>query len=126
MNSPRKYFLRQYSSENYWHGGIGYTHMETVLEKEGYIPFELPVSSVRLFTFFRRLQILVNVFFISNRTDEWVFIFPVYGRMNRLLVKILLAKKVRLTAIVGDIDGLQDDDNDLLKRSCHFCVAFRL
>lgn len=120
MSSPHKYFLRQYSNENYWHGGIGYTHIETILEKEGYKPVELPVSSVRFISFFHRLVKLVSIFFFTKRTDEWVFIFPVYGRMNRWLVKILLAKKTRLIAIVGDIDGLQDGDDVLLKKEIAF------
>lgn len=120
MSNPRKYFLRQYSNENYWHGGIGYTHMETILAEEGYIPVELPTASVPVFSSLLRLVKLLSIFARAKRQDEWVFVYPVYGRMNRWLLNLLIKKEVKITGIVGDIDGLKDNDEKKLKKDIAF------
>ena len=41
MNPSRKFYLQQYSQENYQHGGQGYVDMEKILEQEGYKPSRL-------------------------------------------------------------------------------------
>ena len=33
----KKYFIKQYSFTEYMHGGIGFTDIENILEKEGFL-----------------------------------------------------------------------------------------
>lgn len=123
MSTARRYFLRQYSNEHYRHGGIGYTDMETILGSEGYTAVQLPAVRIPVLSFLVRLVAIGKRWIVAKRCDEWVFIYPVYGRMNRWLLRALLWKRVKVTGIVGDIDGLKDEDAVLLKKDIRFLCA---
>ena len=115
LKQRKRYFLKQYSQTNYWHGGIGYTHMEQWLEKAGYQPISFAESSV-LYRFWQLLSWLFRV----KRRDCVVFIYPVYPRLYRLFLWLLRQRRQTLLCVVGDIDGLKDDDHTQLKRDIHF------
>lgn len=122
MNASRKYYLQQYANEKYQHGGQGYVDMERILEQEGYWPYRLEEREERsrILTFFKRVLQLVKVICTAKKSHEWVFIYPVYGRMNRWLLRILCFRVERMICIVGDIDGFRDGDNRQLVRDLKF------
>lgn len=121
MSGSRKYYLRQYSQEKYWHGGIGYTHIENILEEKGYVPIELPATPrIPVLLFIIRFFKMVSICLDAKPADRWAFIYPVYGRLNRWMIKWLNRKKVNTLCIVGDIDGLKDEDPAQLKKDIRF------
>lgn len=93
MKEKKKYFIPQYSHEDYIHGGIGYRDAESILRSGGYQKLELPGqgSSSLLKKISRLLYILQQFFFIPGGSTI-VFLSPVYARMVRFFI-LLLAKK---------------------------------
>lgn len=122
MNPSRKFYLQQYSQENYQHGGQGYVDMEKILEQEGYLPCRLEEAAgrSRILNFCRRFFQLRRIVKNAKEADEWVFIYPVYGRMNRWLLRRLQRKSCLLIGIVADIDGLKDADEKKLRKDIEF------
>lgn len=111
----KRYFISQYSFEDYRHGGIGYSDAEKIMEEAGYAPIELPAQT--RFSVAAKLARFFYILRIARRIPAGtvvVFIFPVYARMTQWLLK-LLRKKARLVCFVGDIDGIKDGDAHLLQ-----------
>ncbi len=125
MSDKNVYYIRQYSFEDYPHGGVGYADAETILSQEGYIALELPGRTARgLFFFIKRLFYIIQSAFRVKAGEEVVFLFPVYARMNRWLITLLSMRSARLVCYIGDIDGLKDDDALLLKKEISFFRRF--
>jgi hypothetical protein len=122
MNPARKFYLQQYAQENYQHGGQGYVDMERILEQEGYMPCRLEENGgrSRILNFRKRFLQLRRIVKNASKADEWVFIFPVYGRMNRWLLRRLQRKSCQLIGIVADIDGLKDAEEGILREDIAF------
>lgn len=122
MKPARKFYLQQYSQENYQHGGRGYVDMEKILEQEGYKPSRLEEHAGihKILSFCRRFLQLRRIVKNAKEADEWVFIYPVYGRMNRWLLRRLQRKSCQLIGIVADIDGLKDADEKKMRKDIVF------
>jgi hypothetical protein len=113
----RKYFIEQYLEQEYLHGGITGVDAEKILLKEGFKPitfphhysFSIKAKTVRLF-------FLLKMFFSVKRGSVVVFLFPVYAKMNRLLLRLFRIKGVKLVCFIADIDGLRDGDQNLLSK----------
>lgn len=122
MSASRKYYLQQYANERYQHGGQGYVDMERILEQEGYAARRLQEKAGRnpVLAFFQRYFQLRQIVEHAKQGDEWVFIYPVYGRMNRWLLRMLQAKSCRLIGIVADIDGLKDANEKQVRNDLDF------
>ncbi len=127
----KKYYIRQYSYDEYQHGGIGYTDAETILAREGFVAIDFPCH--QQFTVrakLKRLLFLFRFLFSISSPALVVFIFPVYAGMSRWLLKCLLWKRnIQIICIIGDIDGIKDgNDKKLrseikqLRRYKHFIV----
>lgn len=115
LKERKRYFLKQYSQTSYWHGGIGYTHIEQLLEKAGYEPISFEERGI----LYRFWQLLIWLIRLKSR-DCIVFIYPVYPRLYRLLLWLLQRRGQPLLCIVGDIDGLKDEDKTQLSRDIRF------
>jgi hypothetical protein len=117
MAEKKKYFIQQYLNEEYTHGGIGPVHAESILLKNGYHPINFPHH--QSFTFFSklgRLFFLLRVTKAIQRGSIVIFLFPVYARMNKLLIKWLTKKKgITCICFIADIDGIKDADEEKLK-----------
>ncbi len=122
-----KYFICQYSFEAYRHGGVGYADIERILEKEGYQPIRFPgqgrsVPGVGL----RRAFYLFRLLLKMEKRAMVVFIFPVYSRLVKMLLRLLQKRKqVNLVCVVGDIDGIKDGDLSLLETEIRELSAYR-
>lgn len=126
MKNKQAYYIRQYSFEDYRHGGVGYADAETILSQEGYRSLELPGRTARgLFFFIKRLFYIVQSALRVKAGEKVVFLFPVYARMNRWLIALLRMRKAKLICYIGDIDGLKDDDALVLKKEIGFFRQFR-
>jgi hypothetical protein len=122
----KKYFIRQYSQEQYVHGGIGYVDAEKILLAEGYEPISLPhQDQFSLKAKINRLLYTVRMVFTIKKDSVVVFLFPVYAMMNRLLLRLLSAKGVKLVCFITDINGLKDGDSKRLKKDIRFFRRFR-
>lgn len=123
--NKHSYYIRQYSFEDYRHGGVGYYDAETILAEEGYRSLELPYrSSGGLIAFFKRLVYLVQAMLRVKRGERVIFLFPVYARMNQWLIFLLRLRGAKLVCYIGDIDGIKDDDEVLLKKEIRFFRQF--
>jgi hypothetical protein len=122
----KRYFIRQYARQEYPHGGIGYVDAEKLIMAEGFEPIELPhhedftfrAKAGRLFHLFR---LVISI----KKGSVVVFIFPVYARLNRLLLWFLLKKAVTPVCFVADINGIKDADEKELASEVHFLRSFR-
>lgn len=126
MTSSNKYFIQQYSQQEYQHGGIGYVDAETILRDMGHRPILFPhqngfslTAKVSRFLFLWRTLIRVK------KGSVVVFLFPVYAKMNRLLLRLLSKKKIKIICFLTDINGLKDGNYDLLKEEIEFFRRFR-
>jgi hypothetical protein len=129
--SKNRFFIRQYSVEEFFHGGIGYADAEKILMKKNFIPVLFPhYTGFSIGAKFSRFFYLLKVFFTIPRGSYVVFLFPLFAKMNRLLLRMLgLKKDIRLICFVADIDGIKDGDKKLLdheivelKRYSYFIV----
>jgi glycosyltransferase involved in cell wall biosynthesis len=113
----KKYFIKQYTQQEYLHGGVGVADAEKILLSLGFKPVAFP----RHFSFsfkarISRLFFLLKMIFFIKRGSVVAFLFPVYARINRLLLWFLHMKGVKLVCIIADIEGLRDADEMLLKK----------
>lgn len=121
----RKYFIQQYSGQEYQHGGIGYTDAERIFAEEGYEPVLFPCQdNFSLLAKLKRLLYLFRMINTIKKRSVIIFIFPVYARMNRLLLKFLTRKGATPVCFIGDINGLKDGNDELLKKEISFFRRF--
>lgn len=112
----KKFFLRQYSFEDFFHGGIGYSDGEKIMQQNGFVPVEFP----RHFDFSLAAKFKRGIYFFKILSgikdgDTLIFIFPVFAKLHRVLLKFLRFKKsARLICFVADIDGIKDGDKNIL------------
>jgi hypothetical protein len=113
-----KFFIQQYSFIDFFHGGIGCVDAEKIMMRKNFHPVLFPdFTSFSIAAKFRRGFYLLKMFFTIGKGAYVGFVFPVYARMNSLLLWLLSFKKgVRIICFVVDIDGIKDNDNELLKK----------
>lgn len=113
---PEKYFIKQYSFEQYQHGGVGYNDIETILQAHNYIPIEFPHQhQTGAWAKIKRLLFLFRSLRTIPAQSEIVFLFPVYAKIIQHFVhKLSRRKDIKLICIIGDIEGLRDNDAALL------------
>lgn len=123
----KKYFIKQYSFEQYQHGGVGYSDIEIILQRNNYTPIEFPdhndtgpIAKLRRFLFlYRSLRKLPS-------HAEVVFLYPAYARIiQHFISKLSKRKDIKLICIIGDIDGIKDDDSLQLKQEIKELKKFR-
>lgn len=110
-----RFFLQHYFQLDYRNGGIGYVDIEKILLAEGYQPVSLKKKG-NIFLLGTRLWQMVGFFKTISRHDIVIVQHPVYPKLERLLIRMLARKKVTLIFILSDIDGLKDDDPQLLEK----------
>lgn len=117
MSENKKYFIQQFLQEKYNHGGVGPSHAEEILKRNGYEPVFFPGhSSHTILAKVKRLLFLIRVFNRIQSGSVVVIIFPVYARMSKILMKWLLRKRgVRCICYLADIDGIKDASAEKLK-----------
>lgn len=118
MKAGKKYFIQQYLDQQYLHGGIGYVDAEKILLTNQFTAISFPhQKSFSLKAKISRLFFLVKTFFTLRDKSTIVFIYPLYARMDSLLIRLLLKRKAsNFICIVGDINGLKDGDKEVLKK----------
>jgi hypothetical protein len=120
-----KYFIQQYSHEEYQHGGIGYTDAERILKNRGYLPIQFPhQDKFSIGAKLSRFSYLFRTWLSIKKGSVVVFIFPVYAKMNRWLLKLLAKKGVKAVCFIGDINGLKDGDSGVLNNEIAFFRRF--
>jgi len=120
-------FLRQYSFEDFFHGGVGYADAEKIMEKSGFRPIEFPHHhNFSLRSKFSRFIYFLKTWGAIKNDDTIVFIFPVFAKMHRLLLRFLSLKKgIRFICCVWDIDGIKDGNTDLLEKEINELKRYR-
>lgn len=113
-----KFYLDQYSFENFTHGGVGYTDAEKLMNQNGFIPISFPEHyDFSIVAKFQRVIYFLKMVFRINAGSTVIFIFPVFARLHRLLLRFLLLKKdIRLICFISDIDGIKDGNNKFLAK----------
>ena len=117
MNENR-FFIRQYTGDSFYHGGIGYRDAEGIFEQQNFVPITFPFyDSFSLEAKVSRFFYLLGILLETRKGSCIVFLFPVFARMNRLLLRLsVLGKKRRLICFIADVDGIKDGDQTLLKK----------
>lgn len=125
MPDSNKYFIQQYSQQEYQHGGVGYVDAEKVLLVQGYTPILFPHQhdfSVK--AKISRFLFLLRTASRIKKGSVVVFLFPVYAAMNRMLIERLARKGVKVICFLTDINGLKDGDKALLEKELRFFRKF--
>lgn len=108
------------------HGGIGYVDAEKIIHAEGYEAICFPHQDDFSFRAkMNRLAYLFKIFFAIEKDAEIVFLYPVYARMNRWLLRLLAIKRVKRICFITDINGIKDGDSKQLKRDIRFFRRYR-
>lgn len=114
--SKNKFFLQQYSFDEFFHGGIGYADAEKILQVNGFVPIKFPCHhSFSILAKINRVVYFFKAWLKIRKGDTIVFIFPVFANIHRLLLRLLHFRKgIRMICFVADIDGIKDGDMSLL------------
>src|SRR5688572_8679589 len=113
--SIARFYLQLFSGQPYRHGGVGYTDIEKILSEMGFFPLSLP-SGPGWLSPLRRWQAMNRLVDLIPRGATVASLFPVYPRMSMKMLRKLKRKGARIVFIVGDIDGLKDNDPALLDK----------
>jgi len=112
----QRYFISEYASEYFFHGGIGIIDAEKILERNGFIPIRQPHHySFSLGAKVARVWYSLKILTAVKKDAVVVFIHPLHARLNKWLCRKLAKKVIGCICIIGDIDGLKDDDDALVK-----------
>jgi hypothetical protein len=121
-----RYIILQYSQQEYPHGGVGYVDAEQILIKEGFTVIGFPHhQSFSPVAKLGRLSYLVKQLLLIKKESIVIFLFPVYPRMARIMIRRLLRKGVRCICYVADINGIKDGDEKGLEKEINFLRQFR-
>ncbi|MDP4264235.1 MAG: hypothetical protein Q8941_17025 [Bacteroidota bacterium] len=122
----KKYFIQQYLQEEYLHGGITCVDAEKVFLAKGFEPVLFPYQQdFSLRAKIGRIIFLLRTFLKIKNGSVLVFIFPVYARINKLLLNLLMKKKgVKIICYIADINGIKDGDGAVLKKEISFFRKF--
>ena len=116
MKAPR-YFICEYANDYFFHGGIGIIDAEKILERNGYVPIRQPYHySFSIRAKLARLWYSLKILSSVKKDATVVFIHPLHARLNKWLITRLTKKVSRCICIIGDIDGLKDGNDTLLKK----------
>lgn len=111
VNDRGLFFIEQFSREEFVHGGITCVDVEKVLRANGFAAVSLPYHhdfSIRA-KIARFIYVLKTVA-TTRRGSRVAFLFPVYARLNRVLLRLLQLRGARLICIIADIEGMRDGD----------------
>jgi hypothetical protein len=113
-----KFFIQQYSADRFFHGGIGYADAEKILMQKNFEPILFPCyNNFSMGAKVNRLFYLLKVFSRVNKGSQVIFLFPVFAKMNQLLLRLLRLKKgIKVICFIADIDGIKDGDKKLLEQ----------
>jgi len=116
--SNNNYFLQQYLLIDFFHGGISFVDAEKVLLRKNFKPIVFPYNdSFSIGAKISRFFHLLKMVFTTGKGSTVVFLFPVFAKMNKLLLWLLGFKKdIRVICFVADIDSLRDNDKQLLEK----------
>lgn len=127
MSNTPIYFIRDYPSEDIFHGGIGNVDIEKVLLSLGAIPIEFPHRSrFSIFAKLARIQFLVKIYFTFPSNAMLVFQHPLFSGMSNALVSLLIrSKKGNVVCLIADIDGIKDGNSLTLEKEKEWFRQFR-
>jgi len=121
-----KYFVQQYMQEEYLHGGAGFADAERIFLSRGFQPILFPYHhSFSLWAKLARIVFLFKMFMTIKKNAVVFFLFPMYARMNEILLTWLQWKDVRIVCYIADIDGIKDGNEKLLREEIAFFKKFR-
>jgi len=117
MNENR-FYIRQYPVDSFYHGGIGYRDAEEVFKRQNFIPIAFPFyDTFSLVAKVSRIFYLLGILLETRKRSCIIFLFPVFARMNRLLIRLSVSGKTRrLICFIADVDGIKDGNQKLLKK----------
>lgn len=120
------YFIQEHLHLRVHHGGTGNADADSIWLRSGYVPIEFPHrENFSIGAKIRRGMYLYSMNSRIRKNDVVVFQFPLYAGMNKLLIRLLLRKKVRVVCFITDIDGLKDGDPVKLKKEIGFLRQFQ-
>jgi hypothetical protein len=122
----KRYVIKQYSQLEYLHGGIGYVDAERILINEGFEKIEFPRhDSFTPVAKLDRLRYLMRQSLSIKRDSIVIFLFPVYSKAVKVLIRQLVKKGVRCICFLADINGIKDGDEKGLAEEISFLKLFQ-
>ncbi|MBS1947507.1 MAG: hypothetical protein JST47_07040 [Bacteroidetes bacterium] len=111
------YFVQEHSFSAFFHGGVGNADIEKVLLQENFRPILFPHHfSFSVWAKYGRFWFLIKTFFSLKKGSVVLVQFPLYAKMNKMLLRLLHFRRSILTVcLIADINGLKDGNNELLQ-----------
>jgi hypothetical protein len=121
----KRYVIKQYSQQTYQHGGVGYVDAEKILISSGFEAIEFPhQTNFSLSAKVGRFSYLLRALFSVPKKSVVVFLYPVYSKLNALLIRLLVKKGAKCICFIADINGLKDGDIPELEKEVRFFKLF--
>ncbi len=125
MKKEHLYYVAEKGFDNLFNAGVVRKDNEAILDSIGFKALHFGTAGKKslgagISRFFKLLQF----FFQINKDSLVVFHFPVNASIYKWLLTILNWRGIATVAIIIDIDGLRDKDNDLLNKEIKLLSRF--
>ena len=129
MQTPQanKFFIQVYDhSQPVMHGGIGNIDIERNLIHNNYKPISFPFrNDFSLKAKMVRFGYLLKTLLSLPQGSVVVFQYPIYAYLEKLLIRFLLVRKsIKIICFITDINGIRDDEEELLLKEIIFFKKF--
>ncbi len=118
----RRYFIQEHLHREVFHGGLCNIDAEKIFVNLGYEPIEIPCHYDFSFKAkLIRILFIIRTFVSLPGHSTVLFQYPVYARLNRLLLRLLLLRPgIKLVCFIYDIDGIRGGEEKVLRREISF------
>ena len=122
------WYIEEYEDLRVNHGGIAHRDIETILKERRFQKISLPFrASFSLFAKWMRVRSTIANILAIPTGSMVVYQFPLYARLNRVFVDLLLrTKKAELICCILDINGLKSGNSDMLEKEIQILKKHRL
>ena len=111
---PKKFYISELFPHQLYNGAIGREDIEAMLASLNYYKIELGDERkgflLKLKSYLRAKRFARNL----NEEDIVFFHFPLFSRVKQTFLKKLNKKKVKTVAYIHDIEGVRDENTQLL------------
>ena len=126
MSRCKQYYVEEAFNETTYTAGVVRQDNEQILRGEGFSPVSFGFkNSKSVFGKCRRLLQAVRIAVRLQKNDLVVFHFPIQAGIYKFLQYLLKIRGIKTIALIIDIDGIRDNNPDLLKKEIALLKRFK-
>ncbi len=125
MKNPGKYYVAASFNDQSYNAGIVLFDNEKILQANGFLALQFSHTKngsglIKL----SRLANAVQMAFSIKKNSLVVFHFPLMAKAHLWLLQLLKWRGVKTVALIIDIDGIRDKDENVLQNELHMLKQF--